>query len=68
VRASHPHWLATEVRIITSKRSSTPCRHTFAAVWNAPLPLAPVNDLCKSAASAQGLRPDHFRRGSARPV
>src|SRR6185503_19360898 len=38
------------------------------AVWNAPLPNAPVNDQCKSAASAQGLRPDHFRRGCARPV
>ena len=68
MRASHPHWLATEVRIITSKRSNTTYRDIFAAVWNAPLPNTSINERCKSAASAQDLRPDHFRRGSARPV
>ena len=51
--------------MLTSIRSSTPCRYTFSAEWNALLPL---NVNIESRASVLVLAPLYFRRRIARPV
>ena len=60
---SHLH-LATHSGILSSQHSTAPYRYCFAAVKNAPLPLA----IGKSTASVSCFSPGHFRRRTSRLV
>ena len=60
---SHLH-LATHSGILSSIHSTAPYRYCFAAVKNAPLPLA----ISKSTASVSCFSPGHFRRRTSRLV
>ena len=56
--------LATHSGILSSYHSTAPYRYCFAAVKNAPLPLA----IGKSTASVSCFSPGHFRRRTSRLV